>query len=232
EVRSGPHDLLYLDSTSSEKVTGVVIMQPVRRPKRRMRKRSPIMKLKIAGLAMLVAAVTASAAVDPVLLNLVMPDAKILTGIQVDKSVASPFGQYVLAQIQPGDAGFQKFITATGFDPRRDLHEVLAATNSDASSTSPSVIALLRGVFVPSQILAAATSQGGTITQYKGYSVIADPDAKSPTAIVFFDASTAAAGDLASVQAAIDRKIAGGTYSGALAQKAQDVSSTNQAWFA
>jgi hypothetical protein len=190
------------------------------------------MKLRFAGLAILAVAATASAAVDPVLLNLVMPDAKILTGIQVDQSVASPFGQYVLAQIQPGDAGFQKFILATGFDPRRDLHEVLAATNSDASSTSTSVIALFKGVFVPSQILAAANSQGGTITQYKGFNIIADPDVKSPTAIVFFDASTAAAGDLASVQAAIDRKVAGGTFSGALAQKAKDVSNTNQAWFA
>ena len=44
---------------------------------------------------------TAAAAVDPALLKLVMPDAKILSGIQVDQSAASPFGQYVLSQMQP-----------------------------------------------------------------------------------------------------------------------------------
>src|SRR5690242_112395 len=145
------------------------------------------MKLKTLALAAVVFAASAFAAVDPVLLNLVMPDAKILSGIQVDQSIASPFGQYVLTQMQAGDAGFQKFILSTGFDPRRDLHEVLAATNSDGSSTTVTAIVLCRGVFVPSQILAAATQQGGSITQYKGFNIIADPDAKSPTAIVFFD---------------------------------------------
>jgi hypothetical protein len=190
------------------------------------------MNLRNIALAILAAAATASAAIDPVLLNLVMPDAKILSGIQVDQSVASPFGQYVLNQMQAGDDGFQKFILSTGFDPRRDLHEVLAATSSDGTSTTPSVIALCRGVFVPSQILAAATAQGGTITQYKGFSIIAGPDATSPTAIVFFDSTTAAAGDLASVKAAIDRKLAGSTFGGALAQKAKDASVSNSAWFA
>jgi hypothetical protein len=190
------------------------------------------MKLKTIAIAILAAAATASAAIDPVLLNLVMPDAKILSGIQVDASLASPFGQYVLGQMQAGDDGFQKFILSTGFDPRRDLHEVLAATNSDGTSKTPSVLAIGRGVFVPSQILAAATAQGGTITSYKGLSIIASPDSTSSTAIVFFDASTVAAGDLASVKAAIDRKQANATFSGALAQKAKDASTTNQAWFA
>jgi hypothetical protein len=192
--------------------------------------------LKTNGLAILALGLTmvatASAAIDPVLLNLVMPDAKILSGIQVDQSVASPFGQYVLGQMQAGDDGFQKFILSTGFDPRRDLHEVLAATNSDGSSKTVSVLAIGRGVFVPSQILATATAEGGTITSYRGFSIIAEPGSASPTAIVFFDASTVAAGDLASVKAAIDRKVAGNTFSGPLAQKAKDASATNQAWFA
>jgi hypothetical protein len=172
-----------------------------------------------------------------------MPDAKILSGIQVDQSVASPFGQYLLTQMQAGDAAFQKFILATGFDPRRDLNQVLAATNSDGTSTPSSVLALGRGTFVPSQILAAAIAQGGVITQYHGLSIIegpapvqgasTGPNTASPnTAIVFLDGTTAAAGDLASVQAAIDRYLSPTTYSTPLGQKAQVVSVTNQAWFA
>jgi hypothetical protein len=205
------------------------------------------MNLRTIGFCLLAAGATATAAVDTVLLNLVMPDAKILSGIQVDQSVASPFGQYLLTQIQAGDAAFQKFILATGFDPRRDLNQLLAATNSDGTSTSPSVLALGRGTFVPSQILAAAIAQGGVITSYKGFSIIAPPaafqaatgantttsnTAASSTAIVFLDGTTAAAGDIASVKAAIDRYQNPVTYSSPLAQSASAASQTNQAWFA
>src|SRR4051794_7610572 len=59
---------------------------------------------------------TAKAAVDPGLLSLMMPDAKAVSGIQVDQSQASPFGRYILSQMAPG-ADFSKIIAATGFDP-------------------------------------------------------------------------------------------------------------------
>jgi hypothetical protein len=193
--------------------------------------------------AMLAAAATAMAAVDPVLLNLVMPDATILTGIQVDASLASPFGRYVLSQMEPGDASFQKFILTTGFDPTRDLQQVLGATNGTganatvtngtAATVTSGALALARGTFVPSQILSAATAQGGVITAYRGFSIISPPanDSTSNGAIVFLDATTAAAGDVAMVKGAIDRYIAKATYSTALGQKAQQVSAANQAWF-
>jgi hypothetical protein len=205
------------------------------------------MNLRTIGFCLLAAAATATAAIDPVLLNLVMPDAKILSGIQVAQSVVSPFGQYVLAQIEPGDASFQKFILTTGFNPTRDLTEVLAATNSDGTSTTPTAIVLGRGTFVPAQILAAATAQGGVITLYRGFSIIAGPAVPNPppgsgteappttlttTGLVFLDGTTVAGGDIASVKAGIDRYLASSTYSGALAQKAQAVSVANQAWFA
>jgi hypothetical protein len=191
-----------------------------------------IMKLGSLGICIFAAAVSASAAVDPVLLNLVMPDATVLSGIQVDQTIASPFGQYVLSQMQPGDAGFQQFILATGFDPTHNLQQVLAATNSDGASTTASALALLRGIFVPSQILATATGHGGVITAYRGFSIIAPPAPNSGTGIVFLDGTTAAAGDLASVKGAIDRRLSNATYSGALAQKAAAASVSNQAWFA
>ena len=39
-------------------------------------------------------------AADPGLLSLVMPDAKIVSGIQADQTRSSLFGQYVLSQMQ------------------------------------------------------------------------------------------------------------------------------------
>lgn len=190
------------------------------------------MNLRILGLLICAAAASAFAGIDSALLNLVMPDAKVLSGIQVDQSLASPFGQYVLAHMQPGDDVFQKFISATGFDPTHNLHEILAATNSDENSTSLTAVVLARGSFVPAQILAAATAHGGVITPYKGFNLISSPDAKSDYAIVFFDSTTAAAGDGASVKGAVDRYLAHATYSSPLSQKAQAVSASNQAWFA
>jgi hypothetical protein len=182
------------------------------------------------GLALFLAG-TATAAVDPVLLNLVMPDAKFLTGIQVDQSVASPFGQYILSQMQPTDTGFQKFVAATGFNPTRDLQQILAATGTTTPSHD-NVLLLGRGTFQPSQISTAALAAGGTVTQYKGIAILTGPEQHSHGSLAFLDSTTVALGDVAVVQAAIDRRIAGPAFTGALATAAQTVSATNQAWFA
>src|SRR5450755_169266 len=72
---------------------------------------------------------TAFAAADPALLRLLMPDAKVIAGLQVEQTKNSQFGQYVLSHMQVEDAGFKKFIAQTGFDPRRDVTEIVMASN-------------------------------------------------------------------------------------------------------
>jgi hypothetical protein len=83
-------------------------------------------------------------------------------------------------------------------------------------------------------IIGAATEKGGTITNYRGFSLIGPPASQTGDNITltFLDGSTAAMGDSASVKSAVDRKLAGSTFSGALAQTAVAVSGTNSAWFA
>jgi hypothetical protein len=181
-----------------------------------------------------VAAMTASAAVSPALLNLVMPDATVVSGMNVAQSVTSPFGQYILSQMQSNDTGFLQFISSTGFDPRKDLLEILAATPATASSTAHSGLILGRGVFQPAMIIGTATQEGGTITNYKGFTLIGPPANQSGDnlALSFLDGATAAMGDIASVKSVIDRKLAGATFSGPLAQSAVAVSASNSAWFA
>ena len=44
------------------------------------------------------AGVIAANAADTQLLSMVMPDAKVVAGVNVDSAKASPFGRYVLAQ--------------------------------------------------------------------------------------------------------------------------------------
>src|SRR6516225_8069302 len=187
----------------------------------------------IAGLLTLAASL-AMGGVSTSLLNLVMPDATVVSGMNVDQSVASPFGQYILGQMQFSDPGFLQFITSTGFDPRKDLHEVLAATSSSSTNTTPTGLVLGRGVFQPAMIIGAATSQGGSVTNYKGFNIITAPSSEKGVheALTFLDGATAAMGDMASVQAAIDRKLANSTFTGPLAQKAILTSANNSAWFA
>jgi hypothetical protein len=170
---------------------------------------------------------SAFAAVDPGLLSLVMPDAKVLTGVQVAQAEMSPLGQYVLTKTQFDDAKLLEIMAATGFDPRHDLKEVLAASSTDLSAAA----VFARGTFQPSKMAAAATAHGGSTTQYRGFTVVL-AEANGQGAIAFFDSSLAVLGSQTSVQAAIDRRLGGSSFSGPLAQKAQAISATNHAWFA
>ncbi len=160
-----------------------------------------------------------------------MCDAKVLTGIQVDQTVASPFGQYLLAQMQSNDAGFLQFVATTGFDPTRDLAQIVAATGDTTANPNDAVI-LGRGSFLVTQITAAVTANGGTVTPYGNFNILTAPQSKSSTgAIVFFNTTTTAIGTLPAVQAAIDRWNAKASYTGALATSAQTVSAANSVWF-
>ena len=67
-------------------------------------------------------------AADQQLVNMVMPDAKVVAGINVDSARNSPFGSFLLRQASENNAELQKFIQASGFNPQTDLNEILIAT--------------------------------------------------------------------------------------------------------
>src|SRR5258708_39090700 len=108
----------------------------------------------------------ALSAADPQLLNLVMPDAKVLAGVNVDQAKGTQFGQYVLNQLQTQDAEMQKLIAQTGFDPRRDVREVLVATDGNAQGKGG--LGLARGTFDVGKITAANAAHGGATEVYSG----------------------------------------------------------------
>lgn len=182
-------------------------------------------RLSIAAVLTVVLASSTFAGVDPSLLSLVMPDAKVLFGVQVDQAQASPFGQYILSEFNNG-ADFDKLIAVTGFDPRRDLHEVLGATVDGQNG-----LILGRGLFLPARIGAAAVLAGATSTSYQGIEILTGPGQASES-FAFLDSSTVVFGQKAAVTAAIDRKATGTRFSGDLADKAKAVSASNDAWFA
>ncbi|MEO8028963.1 MAG: hypothetical protein ABI823_20955 [Bryobacteraceae bacterium] len=187
------------------------------------------MRAFAASLGVLVlSAATAAAAVDPALLALVMPEARIVTGIQVDQSKSSRFGQFVLSQITDNE-DLKKFVSDSGFDPRRDLREIVVATTGlDAHGA----LVIGRGVFPKDRILQVAKSNGGVASLYRGFDLVSATDASSLATLAFLDSNTALVGDAATVKAAIDRKMSGSAgLSAQLSAKAQETGAQNDAWF-
>jgi hypothetical protein len=182
----------------------------------------------------------ARAEVDPALLALVQPEAKMLIGIQVIQAQASPLGQYLLSQVQL-DQSANKVMTAANFDPRRDLREILAASGDNLAG-----LLLGRGSFQPAKISKAAVAAGAVSSTYRGVEILSingTGKINAAGSLAFLDASTVAAGDPDAVKAVIDRRAAGanrpaaGQAKGAvlsveLAERARQISEANDAWVA
>jgi len=181
--------------------------------------------LTTAALCTALASVLTAQTVDSQMLNLVMPDAKVIAGVNVDSAKASTFGIYLIAQIQANAAAFQQLVTLTGFDPTRDLHQLLAATNSTGSHTG---LALARGNFDVAKITALATLAGALTEAYSGVTIIEDPQQAGGAA--FLDATLVMAGDVPSVKAAIDRQNSGQSLPASVVALVNQWSSTEDSW--
>jgi len=131
------------------------------------------MKAQILTLTLFTAFSGVLSAADPQLLNLVMPDAKVLAGVNVEQAKGTQFGQFVLNQMQTQDTELQKLVTMTGFDPRRDVRELLVA--SDGTPQGKTGLALAKGTFNVSMITAAATLQGVITEVYGGVTILEEP---------------------------------------------------------
>ncbi|HEY7389247.1 MAG TPA: hypothetical protein VH640_12110, partial [Bryobacteraceae bacterium] len=165
-------------------------------------------------------------AADPQLLNLVMPDAKILAGVNVDQAKTSPFGQYVIAQVQAQDPHFQEFVTETGFDPTRDLDELLVASNGTGKTAAH--LTLARGTFNADAIDRAAKAGGAVSELYNGVTIV--ENLKHGDGFAFLNGTLAIAGDIASVKAAIDRQTTPATLPASLLVAINQLSTTEDAW--
>jgi len=176
------------------------------------------------------AGVLTARAADSQLLSLVMPDAKLLAGVNVDQAKASPFGLYVLTQMQmqAANSGMRTLAALTGFDPTRDVHELLAASNATPGAQTPSGLALARGNFEPATIIALATSKGAATEIYGGVTIIEDP--KQTAGLAFLDPTLAIVGDLANVKAAIDRPSSGQSLPSAVIGQVNQWSNSEDAW--
>jgi len=179
----------------------------------------------------LLLATSAMASVDPALVALAPPDTKALVGIQVDQAQGSALGRFLLSQSDPS-TGLEKFATLTGFDPRRDLSQVLIASNGK-QGTQGSALVLGRGVFQADRLTAAATLAGASKITYSGIDLLTskNPNSQGMQTLAFLNSSIVLIGDVPGLKAAIDRYRSSTSFGGSLAQRASEVSAQYQAWF-
>lgn len=173
--------------------------------------------------------VTSVFGADSDLLNLVMPDAQIMAGANVTTAKTSPFGQYLLTQIGTNDKGLQDFITQTGFDPRKDVTEILAA--STGNPAAPGGLILAKGSFDVARLIAAIPADSKQQVQtYAGATLIGGTDSAIPHAVAFIGTSIAVVGDLVSVKAALDRANGKNSINSDLFNRVQTLSGAEDAW--
>ncbi len=155
-----------------------------------------------------------------------MPDAQVVAGVNVDQAKATLFGQYVLSQVKTTDPKFQELITLTGFDPTRDVSEVLVGSNGKPQNHTG--LFLARGNFEPGRIAAAAAEKGALSETYGGVTIIEDP--KKTMGVAFLSTTMVAAGDLANVKGAIDRQKTPTSISALLGVQIDQWSTAQDAW--
>jgi hypothetical protein len=171
-------------------------------------------------------------AADPQLMSMVMPDAKVLAGVNAGSTRMSPLGQFILAKVATLGVGPQKFIAATGFDPLQDASELLAATTGDPSRRGG--LLLVRGNFNVAKIVAAVSANltNVQVQSYNGATLLSatNPKTNVVQALALIGNSVAVAGDLATVEDALNRNGAPIAIDPALSAQVSQLSSNEDEW--
>lgn len=185
---------------------------------------------------LLIALFTAGSAIfgadfDRSLLNLVPSGAQVVAGFQIDQGKASAFGQYVLQRAEQDSPDLQKLIDSTGFDPRRDLQQVLLTGWAGKDAYHHSGLVIARGVFDTARIKQAALAQGGRAEAFQGFDLISGKDGSSDC-FAFLDPTLGVLGDRGAVQSVILNRNSPTTLDAQLQKRVESVISGNEVWFA
>jgi hypothetical protein len=175
----------------------------------------------IASLALFAATVSAA---DKRLLNLVMPDVKVLAGVNVRGAAGSPLGRYVLGAILAQER-FKQATADYGVDPR-SVREFLVASNSAPKYDTG--IAMARGSFHPNDVIAKAVDRGAVTEKYKDITIITD--AAKTAGLAFLNSNILITGDFAGVKSAIDREPSPWSMPAPISTQIAKLSASEDAW--
>jgi hypothetical protein len=177
----------------------------------------------LTGLALL--APLASAA-DPALLDFIMPDARLVVGVDIAHMRSSPLNTTFTSGVQGANPELQKLMDAAGFDPMRDLQELVFA--SPGIGKNPPALLVARGNFDTAKLRAFAESAGSKITDFKGVPLMSDPEKDNGT-FALLD-NIILAGNREQVKAAIERRGQGRILNTEMSIRIADVSRRYDAW--
>jgi hypothetical protein len=151
--------------------------------------------------------------IDPALAVFIPPDTVALAGVRMDRLRATPIYRKLAERNRL--PRFDQFRTESGFDPSRDIHEILLAGDGK------NVLAIAHGAFPPKPPGDLRASE------YKGYTLYAKDLTE---AIAFIGQNIALGGQTAAVRAAIDQSKSGGRAPGDLMARAQALPADVQIW--
>jgi len=175
--------------------------------------------MKLSAIFMLGLAVLPATASDTVLPDYLPSGTKVVFGIRMRSIVDLLQSQSFPAEWRTAASQLTAQTPLAGFDPLRDLDEVLITSSGEGDR--PPVLLVLRGRFDVDRFASAAAS-------YHGVPIL--EDAKKAGAIAILDASTAIAGDAPLVRAAIDRRAGGAGIAASLAARIEPLRSRYSIW--
>lgn len=172
-------------------------------------------------------AVTAFA--QTALLDLVMPDAKAVFAANVARLRSSPLVQTLWSGVAGQDRDVAEVTRTTGFDPLRDLDELLMA--SAGGTGRQNALLLARGSFARLRLIEVAQARGASVERFQGVEIVTATRDKEPMAVALLEASLLAAGDPASVRGAIARRARPAGPPAELRRRAAEWAGRCDAWF-
>lgn len=170
--------------------------------------------------------------VDPELLALVPPGSKLISGVDLDHARSSQLGQYMLGKMHTDDQGLADLIQQTGFDPRRDLQQILfVGAGPQGPGQEPSFAILARGNFDQSRIGASARKKGLAPQTFQGVELFVDKSQpKEPHAFAFLGGGIGVMGDLDTVKLMISSR-GGRALDPAVQAEVSKTGADNDVWF-
>ncbi len=181
----------------------------------------------------LLGTVAVYASVDNDLLALVPASAQTVGGIDVTRAQGSAFGQFTLNRLDQNDENFSQFIDQTGFDPRRDLQQVMFASSGLPTAKGPgNFVVLARGVFDISRIKSTAKAKGSTERMYHAWDLILNKNAgHHASALVFPQADVALFGEVGTIEQILDNSTSPSSLDPGVQKQIAAVGPNNDAWF-
>jgi hypothetical protein len=165
-------------------------------------------------------------AADDGLMELVMPDARLVMEIKLAKLSQSPVGQMVKAEMEKARPQLQqRMIDVAGFALTQYVQDIVIA----GSGNEPRMLVLVRGTLDLERMGALEAFSGG-VTKYRGVSILSS-SGKGKGAIAFLDGGKIAIlGKLADVKAAIGQRGHGVGLSPVLAAEVKQYDGQYDAW--